>query len=78
LRAFDHDYTQLEPPCFSFAFSFAAGRQVADRLDCTSPSGGSSLQPIRTASLVHRIQATFCRTLATLFLIGSAVSIAAF
>src|SRR3977135_2209833 len=77
LRAFDHDYTQLEPPCFSL-FAFAAERQVADRLDCSSPCGGSSLQPIRTASLVRRIQATFCRALATLFLIGSAVSIAAF
>src|ERR1700716_3797553 len=78
LRAFDHDYAQLEPPCFSFAFAFAAERQAADRLDCTSPCGGSSLQPIWTTSLVRRIQATFCRALATLFLIGSAVSIAAF
>jgi hypothetical protein len=76
LRAFDHDYTHIQPPCFSFAFSFAAERQVADRLDCTSPRGGSSLQPIQTASLVRLIQVTFCRTLATL--IGSAVSIAAF
>jgi hypothetical protein len=78
LRAFDHDYTQIEPPCFSFAFAFAAERQVADRLDCTSLNRGSSLQPIRTVSLVRRIQAALCRTLATLFFIGSAVSIAAF
>ena len=47
LRAFDHEYTHLQPPFFYFAFSFAAGRSVADRLDCTSPRVGSSLQPIR-------------------------------
>src|SRR4030081_845718 len=54
LRAFDHDYTQLEPPCFSFALAFAAGRRSVrlhlplrrqltptdpDRLSCTSDSG---------------------------------------
>jgi hypothetical protein len=32
LRTFDHDYTHLQPPCFSLAVSFAAERQVADRL----------------------------------------------
>jgi hypothetical protein len=26
LRAFDHEYTHLQPPWFSFAFSFTAGR----------------------------------------------------
>ena len=70
-------------PTFSLpVFPFHFLSQKGDR----SPVGwitpptrvGSSLQPIRTATLVRLIQVTFCRTLATLFLIGSAVSIAAF
>src|ERR1700761_1654379 len=65
-------------PAFPSHFLSQQSVRVADRLDCTSPRGGSSLQPIRTASVVRLIQLTFCRTLATLFLIGSAVSIAAF
>src|ERR1700692_3749997 len=65
-------------PAFPSHFLSQQRVRVADRWIAPPPRGGSSLQPIRTASLVRLIQVTFCRALATLFLIGSAVSIAAF
>src|ERR1700680_2548991 len=61
------------------SLSFAAECQFAGRLDCSSLLAVElALQPIRAALLVNWIQVTFCRTLVTLFLIGSAVSVAAF
>jgi hypothetical protein len=68
-------------PTFSlpvFSSIFFRRRALGRRSVGLHPRGGSSLQPIRTAYLARLIQVTVCRTLATLFLIGSAVSIAAF
>jgi hypothetical protein len=59
--------------------SIAAEFQFAGRLDCSSLVRMElALQPIRAALLVDWVQVTFCRTLVTLCLIGSAVSVAAF
>jgi hypothetical protein len=64
-------------PVFGSLF-FAAERQFAGRLDRSSPCGSSLLQPIPVAYFVNLFQLTFCRALVTLFLIGSAVSVATF
>jgi hypothetical protein len=61
------------------SLSFVAECQFAGRLDCTSPRR-MELAPSDPGSFffVNLIQVTFCRTLVTLFLIGSAVSVATF
>ena len=50
---------------------------VRHRLDCTSSRGRRLFQLI-PAACKSSIQEAFCRTLAKLFLIGSAVSVATF
>jgi hypothetical protein len=77
LRAFDHEYSHLHLPCFSLAFSFRSRALGRRSVGLHLPSRGELTPTDPTASLVHLIQVTFWRTLATLFLIGSAVSIAA-
>jgi hypothetical protein len=72
-----YEVTHRLPPCFPSYFIL----QLSVRSPVgwiAPPADGSALQPIQAASLVSLIQMTFCRTLVTLCLTGSAVSVATF
>ena len=69
----------MTTPILTLPVSLASrsSMSVRHRLDCTSSRGRRLFQPIPAVGK-SSIQEAFCRTLVTLFLIGSAVSVATF